>query len=156
MKYYYKLINNETNEIESYVESSGCIRPENICHILGLSGYHAVSCTKQEYEEKPTAENTVSTAEAILSELKDIKSYVARLTGFVAELAGWGQVDGSKHNEATVCDMQEIKHGSWEYDSEGVGYANYLCSECGNFLTFYEDIDLYPYCPYCGARMDKE
>jgi hypothetical protein len=86
MKYYYKLINNETNEIESYVESSGCIRPENICHILGLSGYHAVSCTKQEYEEKPTAE-------AILSELKDIKSYVARLTGFVAELAGYSIED---------------------------------------------------------------
>ena len=63
----------------------------------------------------------------------------------------------SKRNaEATVCDMQEIKHGSWEYDSEGVGYANYLCSECKNFLTFYEDIDLYPYCPYCGAKMDKE
>lgn len=55
MKYYYKLINNETNEIESYVESSECTRPENICHILGLSGYHAVSCTKQEYEEKPTS-----------------------------------------------------------------------------------------------------
>ena len=67
------------------------------------------------------------------------------------------EVDGSKPNEATVCDMQEIKHGSWEYDSEGVGYANYLCSECGNFLTFYEDIDLYLYCPpYCGAKMDKE
>ena len=78
MKYYYKLINNETNEIESYVESSGCIRPENICHILGLSGYHAVSCTKQEYEEKPTAE-------AILSELKDIKSYVAELAGYSLE-----------------------------------------------------------------------
>jgi len=28
MKYYYKLINNETNEIESYVESSECTRPE--------------------------------------------------------------------------------------------------------------------------------
>lgn len=66
------------------------------------------------------------------------------------------EIDGSKPNEATVCDMQEIKHGSWKYDSEGVGYANYLCSECGNFLTFYEDIDLYPYCPYCGAKMDKE
>ena len=42
------------------------------------------------------------------------------------------EVDGSKLNEATVCDVQEIKHGSWEYDSEGVGYANYLCSECKN------------------------
>lgn len=58
MKYYYKLINNETNEIESYVESSGCTRPENLCNILGLSGYHAVSCTKQEYEEEAYDENT--------------------------------------------------------------------------------------------------
>lgn len=58
MKYYYKLINNETNETESYVESSGCIRPENLCDILRLSGYHAVSCTKQEYEEEAYDENT--------------------------------------------------------------------------------------------------
>lgn len=66
------------------------------------------------------------------------------------------EVDDSKPNNATVCEMEEIKHGSWKYDSEGVGYANYLCSECKNFLTFYEDIDLYPYCPYCGVKMDKE
>lgn len=34
---------------------------------------------------KPTAENTESTAEAILSELKDIKSYVAELAGYSLE-----------------------------------------------------------------------
>lgn len=36
-------------------------------------------------EKKPTAENTESTAEAILSELKDIKSYVAELAGYSLE-----------------------------------------------------------------------
>lgn len=36
-------------------------------------------------ENKPTAENTESTAEAILSELKDIKSYVAELAGYSIE-----------------------------------------------------------------------
>lgn len=36
-------------------------------------------------EEKLTAENTESTAEAILSELKDIKSYVAELAGYSIE-----------------------------------------------------------------------
>lgn len=36
-------------------------------------------------EEKPTAENTESIAEAILSELKDIKSYVAELAGYSLE-----------------------------------------------------------------------
>lgn len=36
-------------------------------------------------EKKPTAKNTESTAEAILSELKDIKSYVAELAGYSLE-----------------------------------------------------------------------
>lgn len=36
-------------------------------------------------EKKLTAENTESTAEAILSELKDIKSYVAELAGYSLE-----------------------------------------------------------------------
>lgn len=36
-------------------------------------------------DKKPTAENTESTAEAILSELKDIKSYVAELAGYSIE-----------------------------------------------------------------------
>lgn len=66
------------------------------------------------------------------------------------------KVDSSNPNNATVCEMEEIKHGKWEYDSGDVGYTNYLCSECKNFLTFYEEIDLYPYCPYCGVKMDKE
>lgn len=66
------------------------------------------------------------------------------------------EVDGSKPNEATVCDMQEVKHGKWEYDSEGIGYADYICSECGNLFTVYEEVDLYSYCPHCGARMGKE
>lgn len=39
-------------------------------------------------EEKPTAENTESTAEAILSELKDIKSYVAELAGYSIDEKG--------------------------------------------------------------------
>lgn len=55
-----------------------------------------------------------------------------------------------------TADVQEVKHGKWKYDSSDVGYANYLCSECKNFLTFDENSDLYPYCPYCGAKMNKE
>lgn len=62
----------------------------------------------------------------------------------------------TKITDTGVCEMEEIRHGKWEYDSGDVGYTNYLCSECKNFLTFYEDIDLYPYFPYCGAKMDKE
>lgn len=36
-------------------------------------------------EKKPTTKNTESTAEAILSELKDIKSYVGELAGYSIE-----------------------------------------------------------------------
>lgn len=57
-------------------------------------------------------------------------------------------------DDLPAADVQEIKHGKWKYDSGDVGYANYLCSECDNFLSFDEDIDLYPYCPYCGAKME--
>lgn len=58
MKYYYKLINNETNEIEGYIESPVYILPENLCDVLELSAYHAVNCTKQEYDEEAYDENS--------------------------------------------------------------------------------------------------
>lgn len=65
------------------------------------------------------------------------------------------EIDRSKSDEA-ACDIQKIKHARWKYDSGDVDYADYLCSECGNLLTLYKDTDLYPYCPYCGAKMDKK
>lgn len=46
MKYYYKLINNETNEIECYIASPVYIIPENLCDVFELNGYHAINCTK--------------------------------------------------------------------------------------------------------------
>lgn len=62
------------------------------------------------------------------------------------------EIDGSKPNEATVCDMQEIKHGKWISTVNALGEIEYHCSECDNYLFFL----LYDYCPYCGAKMDKE
>lgn len=62
------------------------------------------------------------------------------------------EVDGSKPNEATVCDMQEIKHGKWEtiidpYEkTEG-----WLHEECGRQVTSKDN-----FCPECGAKMDLE
>lgn len=158
MKCYYKLINNETNEIESYVESSVCIRPENICHILGLSGYHAVSCTKQEYEEKPTAENTESTAEAILSELKDINTHLANMKGYEERDENVGEIVTLQDFDNQITeDVQEVKHGKWVSTVNALGYTEYHCSECNNYLFLdSKDSQLYPYCPYCGAKMDKE
>lgn len=66
------------------------------------------------------------------------------------------EVDESKPNEATVCDMQEIKHGKWVSTGNALGYTEYHCSECYNYLFLdSNDDELYPYCPYCGAKMDK-
>lgn len=60
------------------------------------------------------------------------------------------EVDGSKPNEATVCDMREIKHGKWiEYDN-GVQ----TCSECGEEHEW-QDYRA-SYCEDCGAKMDLE
>lgn len=67
------------------------------------------------------------------------------------------EVDGSKSNEATVCDMQEIKHRKWVLTGSALGYTEYHCSECNNYLFLdSKDDELYPYCPYCGAKMDEE
>lgn len=66
------------------------------------------------------------------------------------------EVDGSKPNEATVCEMEEVKHGKWEFVATAVG-AEYSCSECGNYIfTDEKNNDLYGYCPYCGTKMDLE
>lgn len=67
------------------------------------------------------------------------------------------EVDRSKPNEATVCDMQEIKHRKWISTGNVLGYTEHRCSECDNYLFLdSNDDELYNYCPYCGAKMDKE
>lgn len=66
------------------------------------------------------------------------------------------EVDGSKPNNATVCEMEEVKHGKWEFAATAVG-VEYSCSKCGNYIfTDDKTNDLYNYCPYCGAKMDLE
>lgn len=49
-------------------------------------------------------------------------------------------------------DVQEIKHGKWISTVNALGEIEYHCSKCDNYLIFL----LYNYCPYCGAKMDKE
>lgn len=59
-----------------------------------------------------------------------------------------------KPNEATVYDMQEIKHGKGVSGGNALGYTEYHCSKCYNYIFFdSKDNELYPYCPYCGAEM---
>lgn len=65
------------------------------------------------------------------------------------------EVDGSKPNEATVCDVQEIKHGKWNFEKDICGCAWFICTNCHKNIIMVKH-RLYPYCPYCGAKMDKE
>lgn len=64
------------------------------------------------------------------------------------------EVDGSKLNEATVCDVQEIKHGKWNFEKDICGCAWFICTNCHKNIIMVKH-RLYPYCPYCGAKMDR-
>lgn len=66
------------------------------------------------------------------------------------------EIDGSKPDEATIHNMQGVKHGKWISTGNALGYTEYHCSECNNYLFLDSKDELYPYCPYCGAKMDKE
>lgn len=58
------------------------------------------------------------------------------------------EVDGSKPNEATVCEMQEIKHGKWEEIRDAYGQLEgWIHTECGREVKIKEN-----YCPDCGAK----
>lgn len=62
------------------------------------------------------------------------------------------EVDGSKPNEATVCDMQEVKHGKWEEIRDAYGQLEgWIHIECGREVKIKEN-----YCPNCGAKMDMK
>ena len=45
-------------------------------------------------------------------------------------------------------DVAPVVHGRW-IDADFCG--QYECSECGN-----NAVDLYDYCPFCGAKMDAQ
>lgn len=56
-----------------------------------------------------------------------------------------------------AADVQEVRHEKWLYEASDIGWTDYKCSACGNIIsTVAQDEDLYSYCPYCGAKMDKE
>lgn len=48
------------------------------------------------------------------------------------------------------------KYGRWEFDRNILGYTEYRCSNCSNYIFFdSKDNELYPYCPYCGIKMKR-
>lgn len=51
-------------------------------------------------------------------------------------------------------DVQEIKHGKWNFEKDICGCAWFICTNCHKNIIMVKH-RLYPYCPYCGAKMDK-
>ena len=49
-------------------------------------------------------------------------------------------------DEQPTADVVEVRHGRWVDSSNG-----WMCSECEQDNTYAK-----PWCPNCGARMDKE
>lgn len=55
-KFYYQIINNQTNEIDFVVCADAEANPEKLCDFLCLNGYHAVQTTKEEYDKYESEE----------------------------------------------------------------------------------------------------
>lgn len=63
------------------------------------------------------------------------------------------EVDDSIPNAATVCDMQEVKHGEWQkHYKSGTTVSDGFVSSCCDMWNERKA----PYCPNCGAKMDGE
>lgn len=57
--------------------------------------------------------------------------------------------------DTALANAEEVRHGKWErriVEENGVAEMKSVCSECGKTNKRYEP----PYCPHCGAKMDKE
>lgn len=87
------------------------------------------------------------------------KEYIERngLLEWAREFYPEQKVFASAVINAPTADVQEVRHGKWLYEDSDIGWTDYKCSDCGNIIsTVAQDEDLYSYCPYCGAKMDKE
>ena len=65
--------------------------------------------------------------------------------------------------DAPSADVQPVKHGRWiqdEHTYSGCWTYNYVCSACGeiggSWLRNIRRDQMFPYCPFCGAKMDSE
>ena len=73
-----------------------------------------------------------------------------KLFNLLAPVQTLGEAYGIIQGMPTV-DAVPVRHGKWVDDSNGIEGAWNYCSVCGE-----QAIDLYDYCPNCGARMDGE
>lgn len=51
-------------------------------------------------------------------------------------------------------DVAPVRHGRWLHDGtpKEMSYLPWYCSECGEYVGKHQTL----YCPWCGAKMDKE
>lgn len=61
-------------------------------------------------------------------------------------------------NHTPTADVEPVRHGKWVSNDPDSEFSSIHCSECGThaLLNGCEDYMPSPYCPNCGARMDKE
>lgn len=53
--------------------------------------------------------------------------------------------------------IDPVRHGKWVIAKDKDGFAMwYACSSCGHGLHYVCEGKRFPYCPNCGAKMDKE
>ena len=86
-----------------------------------------------------------------------MKEYIERVTAMNALIRalGYCQCANGVITRIPAADVAEVRHGRWERVSTASGIISRVrCSVCAGTqpLTF----ENMPYCPTCGARMDKE
>lgn len=86
-----------------------------------------------------------------------MKEYIERVTALNALIRalGYCQCANDVITRIPAVDVAEVRHGRWEKFSTASGIVSRVrCSVCAGTqpLTF----ESMPYCPSCGARMDKE
>lgn len=86
-----------------------------------------------------------------------MKEYIKREDAIQAAKHAWAKgLEPSQYIECLpAAEVAEVRHGRWEKFSTASGIISRVrCSVCAGTqpLTF----ESMPYCPACGARMDKE
>ena len=63
-------------------------------------------------------------------------------------------------DEAPTVDAVEVVHGRWELESETEVSKKVYCTNCCQSFVFRKvaelQVDVMPYCPNCGAKMDGD
>lgn len=82
--------------------------------------------------------------------IKDIEAIEARYGNDNSSLIEHGEVLDIIE-EATTVDAVAVQHGHWIKKSHWC----ISCSCCGKYIHDYEgEVELYNFCPNCGAKMD--